>query len=61
VRREDDIDLKSGPPFRQESKVSFTLKRGPRGWTIQEIHQEAVKGPSGTSAADSGSRGSKRP
>jgi hypothetical protein len=60
-RREDDISLKEGQRIRQESKFVYTLKRGSRGWTIQETREDALKAPRGTSAADPASRGGRRP
>ncbi len=60
-RREDDISLKEGQRIRQESKFVYTLKRGTRGWTIQETREEAIKAPRGTSATDPASRGARRP
>jgi serine/threonine protein kinase len=59
-RREDDINLKEGQRIRQDSKFTYTLKHGPRGWFIQEAREEAVKAPRGT-AADSTSRGGRKP
>ena len=60
-RREDDNSLKEGQRIRQESKFVYTLKRGSRGWTIQETREDALKAPRGTSAADPASRGGRRP
>ena len=60
-RREDDISLKEGQRIRQESKFVYTLKRGTRGWTIQETREDALKAPRGTSATDAASRGTRRP
>ena len=60
-RREDDISLKEGQRIRQESRFVYTLKRGTRGWTIQETREDALKAPRGTSATDAASRGTRRP
>ena len=60
-RKEDDIVLKDGQRLRLESKFSFTLKRGSRGWTIQEIQQDSTTPPRGTVPVDSGSRSGRRP
>ena len=60
-RREDDISLKEGQRIRQESRFVYTLKRGTRGWTIQETREDALKAPRGTSATDAASRATRRP
>ena len=49
-RREDVIILKDGQRLRQELKFAYTLKRGSRGWVIQEAREYAEKAPLGTRA-----------
>ena len=44
-RREDVIILRDGQRLRQGLKFVYTLKRGPRGWVIQEIRENADKSP----------------
>ena len=60
-RREDDITLKEGQRVRLESKFVYTVKRGPRGWVIQEVREDAVTAPHGTPATDPALRGGRRP
>ena len=49
-RREDVIILKDGQRLRQDLKFTYTLRRGPRGWVIQEAREYADKAPLGTRA-----------
>ena len=60
-RREDVIILKDGQRLRQELKFTYTLKRGSRGWVIQEAREYADRAPLGTRAPDPAPRGAKRP
>ena len=60
-RREDVIILKDGQRFRQDLKFTYTLKRGPRGWVIQEMREYADKAPLGTKAPEPAPRAGKRP
>jgi hypothetical protein len=52
-RREDVIILRDGQRLRQDLKFTYTLKRGPRGWVIQEAREYADKAPLGTRAPES--------
>jgi Protein kinase domain len=60
-RREDVIILKDGQRLRQELKFSYTLKRGSRGWVIQEAREYADRAPLGTRAPEPTPRGARRP
>jgi hypothetical protein len=60
-RREDVIILKDGQHWRQDLKFTYTLKRGPRGWVIQEMREYADKAPLGTKAPEPAPRAGKRP
>jgi hypothetical protein len=60
-RREDVIILKDGQRLRQDLKFTYTLKRGPRGWVIQEAREYADKAPQGTRAAEPTPRSGRRP
>ena len=59
-RREDFIILKHGQSLRQELKFAYTLKRGSRGWVIQEAREYADKAPLGT-RAEPAPQGTRRP
>jgi len=48
-RREDSFVLRSGQRFQTETRVVFTLKRGPRGWVIDGL-QESADRPADTRA-----------
>ena len=50
-RREDVIILRDGQRLRQDLKFTYTLKRSPRGWVIQEAREYADKAPLGTQSA----------
>jgi hypothetical protein len=60
-RREDVIILRDGQRLRQDLKFTYTLKRGPRGWVIQEAREYADKAPLGTRAPESTPRAGRRP
>jgi hypothetical protein len=60
-RREDVITLRDGQRLRQDLKFTYTLKRGPRGWVIQEAREYADKAPLGTRAPESTPRAGRRP
>jgi hypothetical protein len=60
-RREDVIILRDGQRLRQDLKFTYTLKRGPRGWVIQEAREYADKAPLGTRAPESTPRTGRRP
>jgi hypothetical protein len=60
-RREDVIILRDGQRLRQDLKFTYTLKRGPRGWVIQEAREYADKAPLGTKASEPAPRAGKRP
>jgi hypothetical protein len=60
-RREDVIILKDGQRLRQELKFTYTLKRGSRGWVIQEAREYADRAPLGTRAPDPAPKGARRP
>ncbi|MGH7346858.1 MAG: hypothetical protein ACREK4_18245, partial [Candidatus Rokuibacteriota bacterium] len=59
-RREDVIILKDGQRLRQELKFTYTLKRGSRGWVIQEAREYADRAPLGARAPEP-PRGTRRP
>ena len=40
-RREDMVVLSSGQRLQTETKFSYTLKRGPRGWVIDQVRESA--------------------
>jgi hypothetical protein len=40
-RREDVVVLSSGQRLQTETKFSYTLKRGPRGWVIDQVRESA--------------------
>jgi len=60
-RREDVITLKDGQRLRQDLKFTYTLKRGSRGWVIQEAREYADRPPLGTRAPDPAPKGARRP
>ena len=60
-RREDVIILKDGQRLRQDLKFTYTLKRGSRGWVIQEAREYAERAPLGTRAPDPAPKGGRRP
>jgi serine/threonine protein kinase len=60
-RREDVIILKDGQRLRQDLKFTYTLKRGPRGWVIQEAREYADRAPLGTKAPEPTPRTGRRP
>jgi hypothetical protein len=60
-RREDVIILRDGQRLRQDLKFTYTLKRGSRGWVIQEAREYADKAPLGTRAPESTPRAGRRP
>jgi serine/threonine protein kinase len=60
-RREDVIILKDGQRLRQDLKFTYTLKRGSRGWVIQEAREYADRAPLGTRAPDPAPKGARRP
>jgi hypothetical protein len=60
-RREDIIILKDGQRLRQDLKFTYTLKRGSRGWVIQEAREYADRAPLGTRAPEPAPKGARRP
>jgi serine/threonine protein kinase len=60
-RREDVITLKDGQRLRQDLKFTYTLKRGSRGWVIQEAREYADRAPFPTRAPDPAPKGGRRP
>jgi hypothetical protein len=60
-RREDVITLKDGQRLRQDLKFTYTLKRGSRGWVIQEAREYADRPPLGTRAPDPAPKGARKP
>lgn len=60
-RREDVIILKDGQRLRQDLKFAYTLRRGPRGWVIQEAREYADRAPLGTRAPEPTPRAVRRP
>src|SRR5262249_5155337 len=60
-RREDVITLKDGQRLRQDLKFTYTLKRGARGWVIQEAREYADRPPLGSRASDPPAQGGRRP
>jgi hypothetical protein len=60
-RREDVIILRDGQRLRQDLKFTYTLKRGSRGWVIQEAREYADKAPLGTKAPEPTPRAVRRP
>jgi hypothetical protein len=40
-RREDMVVLNSGQRLQSETKFSYTLKHGPRGWVIDQVRESA--------------------
>src|SRR5215470_18146779 len=60
-RREDVIILKDGQRLRQDLKFTYTLKRGSRGWVIQEAREYADRAPTGSKAGEPTPRAVRRP
>jgi len=60
-RREDVITLKDGQRLRQDLKFTYTLKRGSRGWVIQEAREYADRAPLGSRPSDPAAQGGRRP
>ncbi len=40
-RREDVVVLSSGQRLQTETKFSYTFKRGPRGWVLDQVRESA--------------------
>jgi len=60
-RREDVIILQDGQRLRQDLKFTYTLKRGSRGWVIQEAREYADRAPTGSKAPEPTPRAGRRP
>jgi hypothetical protein len=60
-RREDVIILQDGQRLRQDLKFTYTLKRGSRGWVIQEAREYADRAPTGSKAPAPTPRAVRRP
>src|SRR5262249_21923484 len=60
-RREDVIILRDGQRLRQDLKFTYTLRRGPRGWVIQEGRKSPDKAPRSAKPPAPAPRAGKRP
>jgi hypothetical protein len=60
-RREDVIILQDGQRLRQDLKFTYTLRRGSRGWVIQEAREYADRAPMGSKAPEPTPRAVRRP
>src|SRR6185369_14095732 len=60
-RREDVIILQDGQRLRQDLKFTYTLKRGSRGWVIQEAREYADRAPTGSKFTEPTPRAVRRP
>jgi hypothetical protein len=47
-RREDVVVLSSGQRLQTETRFTYTLKRGARGWVISEVRESADRAPAET-------------